>query len=452
MTTPAFDWFSAVHTARRYPSDIGGAEGDLRDPYERDRARIIHSGAFRRLQGKSQIFAAGWSGYLRTRVTHAMEVAQIARAIASNHGLPGSLAEAAALAHDLGHPPFGHNGEDALNSCMRDYGGFEGNAQTYRVLTRLEPLTTRHPGVNVTRATLQGILKYPGGKDGHPALYTDDAQDDGGWLYAQDRGDASPLRPASAMPVSPLVPVNEVAPPRSIICQVMDWADDVAYSLHDLEDGLSARLLSHRALISGEVIQRVTHRVHRSAAHLPGAGELDEASVREILEGLHRRLDDGYSLTPGTARVREVMGGYVRRFVTATSVTVSAGAALHPDDSAFAFTLLAPLDAQLECAVLKAITQELILRDQRTGVYARQAVRIIGDLFGVLMDAASHDLDDVRAAVLPYETRLALDGAVTEAARARLICNFVSGMTDSQASQYHERLFSARQSSPFAPL
>ncbi|WP_407570026.1 deoxyguanosinetriphosphate triphosphohydrolase family protein [Deinococcus altitudinis] len=432
MTPPAFDWFSPAQTARRYPSEATGAEGDLRDPYERDRARIIHSGAFRRLQGKSQIFAAGWSGYLRTRVTHAMEVAQIARAIASNHGLPGSLAEAAALAHDLGHPPFGHNGEDALNACMAPYGGFEGNAQTYRILTRLEPLTTRHPGVNVTRATLQGILKYPGGKAGHPALYADDAHDDGGWLY----GEAGAVTP---QPVQP----------RSIICQVMDWADDVAYSLHDLEDGLSARLLNHRALLSGEVIARVTARVRLSAAHLPGGAAMDEATVRELLQGLAARLDDGYSLTPGTARVREVMGGYVRRFVTATGIERSPA---HGSESAFAFTLLVPAAVQLECAVLKAITQELILRDQRTGVYARQAVRIISDLFHALMEAAMSDLDDIQAAILPYETRAALREASGEAARARLVCDFVSGMTDAQASQYHERLFSARQSSPFAPL
>lgn len=435
MVPPAFDWFSPAQTARRYPSEATGAEGDLRDPYERDRARIIHSGAFRRLQGKSQIFAAGWSGYLRTRVTHAMEVAQIARAIASNHGLPGSLAEAAALAHDLGHPPFGHNGEDALNVCMQGYGGFEGNAQTYRILTRLEPLTTRHPGVNVTRATLQGILKYPGGKAGHPALYADDAHDDGGWLYGE--------------PDTVAAPAPSVTPPRSIICQVMDWADDVAYSLHDLEDGLSARLLNHRALLSGEVIARVTARVRLSAAHLPGGAGMDEATVRELLHDLAARLDDGYSLTPGTARVREVMGGYVRRFVTATGIERSPA---HGSESAFAFTLLVPAAMQLECAVLKAITQELILRDQRTGVYARQAVRIISDLFHALMEAATSDLDGIQAAILPYETRTALRETASEAARARLVCDFVSGMTDAQASQYHERLFSARQSSPFAPL
>ncbi|MFC4453137.1 dGTP triphosphohydrolase [Deinococcus sonorensis] len=415
-----YDWLNPLDTSRRYPSEASGAEGDLRDPYERDRARIIHSGAFRRLQGKSQIFAAGWSGYLRTRVTHAMEVAQIARAIASNHGLPGSLAEAAALAHDLGHPPFGHNGEDALNRCMQPYGGFEGNAQTYRILTRLEGLTTRHPGANVTRATLLGVLKYPGGRHGHPALYADDAQDDQGWLYAGH---------------------PEYREGRSIICQIMDWADDIAYSLHDLEDGLATRLLNHRDLGSGEALERVTARARRA---LPG---LDAGDVRPVLAGLAARLDDGHSLAPGTARVREVVGRYVHAFVTATRIEAPTS-----PQSAFDFRLVVPPDLAAECVVLKAITQELILREQRTGVYARQAVTIVTDLFSLLLETALGDLDDVRAAVLPLETRAALAASADEAARARVVCDFVSSMTDAQASQYHERLFSAAPSSPFAPL
>jgi len=417
-----YDWFNPHDTQRRYPTEATGAEGDRRDPYERDRARVIHSSAFRRLQGKSQIFAAGWSGYLRTRVTHAMEVAQIARAIATNHGLPGSLAEAAALAHDLGHPPFGHNGEEALAVCMRPYGGFEGNAQTFRILTRLEPLTTRHPGVNVTRATLLGVLKYPGGRGGVPAMYEDDAAFDAGWLYWG-------------------VPAGDAGLPRSIICQIMDWADDVAYSLHDLEDGIRSGLLSHHALVTQEAVERVTRRVQRA---LPA---LDRDFVGHVLRTLYTRLDDGVSISPSTARIRETEGTYVHRFVTATKVEVTG-----TPRSSFDFRLLVPEGVQLECAVLKAITQELVLRDQRTGVSARQAVGTVTELFELLMETANGDLDDIRAAVLPGDVRAELAVCGSEGARARVVCDFISDMTDAQAGEYHRRLFAAPQTSPFAPL
>ncbi|WP_045234933.1 dGTP triphosphohydrolase [Deinococcus pimensis] len=418
-----YDWFNAHDTQRRYPTEATGAEGDRRDPYERDRARVIHSSAFRRLQGKSQIFAAGWSGYLRTRVTHAMEVAQIARAIATNHGLPGSLAEAAALAHDLGHPPFGHNGEEALNHCMRPYGGFEGNAQTFRILSRLEPLTTRHPGVNVTRATLLGVLKYPGGRGGVPAMYEDDARHDGGWLYeGVARGENGEL-------------------PRSVICQIMDWADDVAYSLHDLEDGIRSGLLSHHALVTVEATERVTLRAQRA---LPG---IERDFVASVLRSLHARLDDGLSITPSAPRVREMEGSYVHRFVTATSVEVT-----DEPRTCFDFRLVVPGEMRTECAVLKAVTQELILRDQRTGVSARQAVGTVTELFELLLDTANGDLDDIRAAVLPKETRDVLAACSSEGARARVVCDFISDMTDAGAGEYHRRLFGAPQSSPFAPL
>lgn len=428
MTSPCavYDWFGAHDTERRFATEPTGAEGDRRDPYERDRARIVHSGAFRRLQGKSQIFAAGWSGYLRTRVTHAMEVAQIARAIATNNGLPGSLAEAAALAHDLGHPPFGHNGEDALAFCMAPYGGFEGNAQTFRILTRLEPLTTRHPGVNVTRATLLGVLKYPGGHHGQPALYEDDARDYAAWLYApsaDERGGAL------------------LTQSRSVVCQIMDWADDIAYSLHDLEDSLASQLLNAPSLRSAEAVERVANRARKADS------SLSDADVREVLRTLSARLDDGYSAAPGTARVREVGAAYVHRFVTNTRIEATGR-----PESTFDFALRVPEGVRRECTVLKAITQELVLRDQRTAVQARQAVRIVRDLFELLLETALGDLDDVRAAVLPPPVRGKLLELPFEGARARVICDFVADMTDAQAAQYHERLFSARPSSPFAPL
>lgn len=182
LTLKDYDWRSEEDIARAWTPDPRQDREDRRSPFERDRARIIHSVAFRRLQGKTQIFAPGSADFVRTRVTHSIEVAQIGRALAQRFDVDDSLVEAACLGHDLGHPPFGHTGEDVLANLMSgkdgsdDYGSFEGNAQSFRIATYIEQKTAEYPGLDLCRATLHGLLKYPYTRAaGHTKfLYDDD--------------------------------------------------------------------------------------------------------------------------------------------------------------------------------------------------------------------------------------------------------------------------------------
>lgn len=212
---------------------------DFRSPYARDRDRIIHSGSFRRLEYKTQVFLNSQGDFFRTRLTHSIEVSQIARSIASHLGLQESLAESIALAHDLGHTPFGHIGGDTLDECLKERGfgnGFEHNFQSFRVVTKLEQRYKAFLGLNLTYATLEGILKhsYPYNKPFFP----------------------SAVREAFALDTHP-----------SIEAMIVDRADEIAYISHDIDDGVASGLISFDTLRSSELIQTILEKVYAEGVH-----------------------------------------------------------------------------------------------------------------------------------------------------------------------------------------
>jgi dGTPase len=245
--------------ARLVHEPVKRVPAPARTPFERDRARVVHSASLRRLAAKTQVLGPQDDDFVRNRLTHTLEVAQVARDMAHPLGCHPDLAETAALAHDLGHPPFGHNGEQALDRLAKDCGGFEGNAQTLRILTRLEAKSVnaggQSIGLNLTRATLDACTKYPWARGGGPeptpkfGVYDDDliVFD---WLREGIEG-----------------------PRRSVEAQVMDFADDVAYSVHDLEDGIVGGHIDLAVLDSATELSGVWETVRDW--YLPGVADVD---------------------------------------------------------------------------------------------------------------------------------------------------------------------------------
>ncbi|MCW2603506.1 MAG: deoxyguanosinetriphosphate triphosphohydrolase [Pseudonocardiales bacterium] len=408
------------------PAKSGGGASDRRSPFARDRARILHSSAFRRLAGKTQVVMPDDDALLRTRLTHSLEVAQLAREIGAALGCDPDVVDAAGLAHDLGHPPFGHNGESALNSVAAGIGGFEGNAQTLRILTRLEPKVADgaggSAGLNLTRAALDATSKYPWPADGIRRKFG---------VYDQDQ------------PVFAWMRDGRADERRCLEAQVMDWADDVAYSVHDVEDAVHAGLLDVSAMGGPERAQvcRVAARLYspRTADEL--AVVLDDLLARPFTAGL-----TGFDGTHGAMeRLKRATSELTGRFVDAaiTATTAAAGGAHAPALSRYQADLAVPDHVAAECALLKAMAAHYVMfRPGAEEIRSGQRV-LLTELVAAVAARAPEALDaSQRAAYL---------SAPDDAARLRVVIDQVAQLTDSSATAWHRRLCTSSPAGPSAP-
>lgn len=397
----------------RYATEQAKATPVARSAFERDRARVLHSAALRRLAGKTQVVGPGVADFPRTRLTHSLECAQIGRELAADLGADPDLVDAACLAHDLGHPPFGHNGEVALDAAAADCGGFEGNAQSLRVLTRLEAKILdgdgHSHGLNLTRATLDAATKYPWTREEAPGsgkfgVYADDLPVFG-WLRAGVHGRE-----------------------RCVEAQIMDWADDVAYSVHDFEDGVHAGLIPLGTLADGDT--------RDALATLAADAYSTEAPdrLRAVLDVL---LDQPWWTTSfdqglgDHVALKRTMSELTARFCAAA---VGATRAAHGMGrlTRYAAELVVPERIRAECALLKATTHLFVMR--RAGAQELQAWErtLVTELVEAVVAGAP--------GTMSTELRAAYADASTPAEQLRVVIDQVASLTDASARAWHQRL------------
>ncbi|MGW5850093.1 deoxyguanosinetriphosphate triphosphohydrolase [Streptomyces sp. NPDC055254] len=399
-----------------------------RTAFQRDRARVLHSGALRRLAGKTQVVTPGtrsydWDASPRTRLTHSLECAQVGRELGAALGCDPDLVEAACLSHDMGHPPFGHNGEEALNEFARDCGGFEGNAQSLRLLTRLEPKRfVPDPasgelvsvGLNLTRACLDAATKYPWARGDHPT-------DPGSVKFGAYEDD---------LPVFTWLRRGAPADRKCFEAQVMDWADDVAYSVHDFEDGLHAGHLDPNLLFA-EPERTEIWRV-AIGRYVPADTEPEE--LREALDRLMEQewWPHGYDGSAvAQARLKDATSQLIGRFCLAAE-----GATREAYGSGrltrYTAELVVPREARNECAVLKAVADLYVMqRDDQERIRADQRV-VLAELAEALSARAPEGLDP--------QFRALFDAAADDRARKRAVIDQIASLTDASARSLHARL------------
>jgi dGTPase len=397
------------------PPKVGA---ERRSPFSRDRARVLHSAALRRLAGKTQVVGPGEgseiSGIPRTRLTHSLEVAQIGRGIAEELGCDPDVVDTAGLAHDIGHPPFGHNGEAALDAFAAGCGGFEGNAQTLRLLTRLEPKIddgAGSGGLNLTRAVLDATGKYPWvRRPGHRKY----------GAYAADAAVFSWVREGA--------PLGR----RCLEAQVMDWSDDVAYSVHDVEDGILAGRIDLAVLGSPGELAALGATAAREFGADPAA--LDRAGDVLARHPVLAAVRGFSAATAGSAAhvaLQRLTSDLVGRFVLAA---VEATRAVHGDGplTRYAADLVVPAGAYAEVALLKALALHYVMSDPSRLVMQAGQRELVVELGEALLAGAPESLDPVRA-----EDWAA---AADDAERRRVVVDQIAVLTDAQAVARHAAL------------
>jgi len=370
---------------RLYPED----ESPTRTPFQRDRDRIIHSTAFRRLKHKTQVFIAHEGDHYRTRLTHTIEVAQIARALARALRADEDLAEAIALVHDFGHTPFGHTGEDALAACMKAFGGFDHNEQALRVVTKLERRYAEFDGLNLTWETLEGLVKH-----------------NGPLTYAAGQSLGHPV-PQSIVHYNQLQDL-ELSLFAGLEAQCAALADDIAYDAHDIDDGLRSGLISLDMLRDADLPAEILREVADRYPDLDAVRMTHELVRRQIT----RMVED--VIATSAERLRE----------TAPQSADDVRRAGRPM-VAFSQTMAAREKS------LKAFLYQRLYRNPTVMAVRENADRVVRDLFGLYMD---------RPGEMPEGWREVL-GRAPQEVKARHVADFLAGMTDTYALKEHRRLF-----------
>jgi dGTPase len=385
-----------------------------RTEFMRDRARVIHSAALRRLAAKTQVAVPWENDFQRTRLSHSLECAQIGRELGESLGADPDLQDTACLAHDLGHPPFGHNGEEALASIAADFGGFEGNAQSFRLLVRLEAKTVdsdgKSVGLNLTRASLDGATKYPWPRSQNSrkfGVYDDDVE-----VFNWMRTGA---------------PVDK----KCIEAQIMDWSDDCAYSVHDLEDAIFANQISVKNFDTDfEELYTVMVRDYGSDATQQEAIDAHKrlsalSAWPHYYDGTHRSL----------ARLKDSTSQLIGRFVLAAELETRK---IHGDGplSRYSADLEIPREQIIEVDFLKAIAGHYLINAAHSqDRYAKQQLIVI-ELVEMLRARAPQELDSFFLK--------SWNEASDEIARMRVIIDQVAALTDPGAYALHARLLAPR--------
>lgn len=421
-------------------------KNDHRNSSERDLARLIHSATFRRLQAKTQVLGIGEGDFHRTRLTHSMEVAQIGKGIAKNilyrfvsdlelkEILPdGDLMFCLGLAHDLGHPPFGHGGEIALNYCMREHGGFEGNGQTLRILSKIEAHTPNY-GLDLSRRALLGILKYPVNyKKLHkvgkipicehtmvkasdwkpPKCYHNEETDVVDWIL-------SPLSESDK------INFNRHSPPtddkhgkpteKALDTSIMELADDIAYGVHDLEDGIALQLIDREMWMAAEK-------------------KLDKGWIKE-----NELINIGSELFGNSSQRKRAIGALVHAFMTNAEVTKNNSY----DSPLLSINVNLTGNSKSALKVLTSLVIDNVIKIPEVQTLEFRGQQIIIQLFNAIAFDPKRFLKKTFNDIWAKET--------TETAKLRVICDYVSGMTDEYATRMYERLFLPRHGTIFQRL
>lgn len=450
---------------------------EYREEYDRDYARVLHSPSFRRLQNKTQLFPGQESDFFRNRLTHSLEVSQIARSIANklNKEIPyldiqPRVCEIAGLVHDIGHPPFGHNGEAALDSCMCGYGGFEGNAQTFRILARLEKKEVpkdsitlspagedQRVGLNLTARVLASALKYDCEIS---AVRVKNSPLVKGY-YSSEKNIVEKLKECLCFDADQRVPF------KTIECSIMDLADDIAYSTYDLEDAFKAGFLTPYDVVAADekIYQQIVEKLDKSGikadveecrATLVGVfNTVWESSVNNQKTLIASNLSESkyYNdtisnfLTSYTTSKRIATDGYMRNKLTSgivNSFINGIKVEVNKNNPLFSKVYFDD-ETLLRVNILKHFSYVALINSPRLKITETRGKEIISKMFHKLAGSGGD-------ALLPDDTREMFHLSSEKLWQSRVICDFISGMTDRYALEFYGRLFSENPQSIFKPL